>query len=283
MIEPICVFDSGLGSFDIVKRLREFAPKLNLIYLADRANFPYGTKSPSQLFDLICGAIDYLRSSYSTTKIVLASNVPSIIFLPSIQRHFEGVSFWGVVPPIKEALAISTTKRICVLGVATMIRDSSFERYLFENTSEGEIAYAANASPLVDLVESGEFLYNPNGTKATIKLIVDEFIATHPSVDTFTLSSTHLPWLKKYFSDIYPELNFVDPAGRIINDICGQLTDVPAGSNGTTIGLVTDSKQYRFFDAVCILRKLGADFPLININNIQTNSYGYNKKNGQTL
>ncbi len=46
---PVAIFDSGIGSLSIIRELRHEVPYENLLYFADRAHFPYGTKSHLEL------------------------------------------------------------------------------------------------------------------------------------------------------------------------------------------------------------------------------------------
>ncbi|WP_280570224.1 hypothetical protein [Chromohalobacter sp. 296-RDG] len=46
---PIAVFDAGIGSYAIVAEIHRQLPNQDIIYLADRASFPYGDKSPDAL------------------------------------------------------------------------------------------------------------------------------------------------------------------------------------------------------------------------------------------
>jgi glutamate racemase len=52
------------------------------------------------------------------------------------------------------------------------------------------------ASDLVELVESGAFLTDVNGTLAAVRAKLE---ALHPHTDVASLSSTHPPWLARYF------------------------------------------------------------------------------------
>ena len=49
MNKPIAVFDAGLGSYAIVEAIRKAYPQQDIIYFADRKNFPYGAKTSGQL------------------------------------------------------------------------------------------------------------------------------------------------------------------------------------------------------------------------------------------
>ena len=51
---PVAIFDSGIGSLSIIRELRREVPYENLLYFADRAHFPYGTKSHLELRENHC-------------------------------------------------------------------------------------------------------------------------------------------------------------------------------------------------------------------------------------
>ncbi|MFB5619455.1 MAG: glutamate racemase, partial [Candidatus Nitrosomaritimum aestuariumsis] len=64
------------------------------------------------------------------------------------------------------------------------------------------------------LVESGKFISNKKYCQNIIKKYLDEIISQH-NIDTITLSSTHLPFLKLLLKKQYPKINFIDPADII--------------------------------------------------------------------
>ena len=48
MNEKIVIFDSGLGSLSIIQPIQRIR-KSNIVYFADKKNFPYGKKSVIEL------------------------------------------------------------------------------------------------------------------------------------------------------------------------------------------------------------------------------------------
>ena len=75
----IVVFDSGLGSLSIIKAIQK-RTKADIIYLADKKNFPYGKKTKSQLYKIITDTIQKISERFNPDVIVLASNTPSLLF-----------------------------------------------------------------------------------------------------------------------------------------------------------------------------------------------------------
>ena len=59
LYRPIAVFDSGLGSLSVVRELRKIIPSENILYFADKMNFPYGNKTKSELKSIILKSIKF--------------------------------------------------------------------------------------------------------------------------------------------------------------------------------------------------------------------------------
>ena len=75
----IVVFDSGLGSLSIIKAIQK-KTKSDIIYLADKKNYPYGKKTKSQLYKIITDTIQKISERFNPDVIVLASNTPCLLY-----------------------------------------------------------------------------------------------------------------------------------------------------------------------------------------------------------
>ncbi len=207
-VAKIVVFDSGLGSLSIIKAIQRIS-KSEIIYFADQQNFPYGKKSQAQLNSIIKKSIKILQAQFSPDVLVMASNTPSLMLnLPTNQVI-------GVKPPLNEAHKISKSKRIGILGTKSAIKSKGLSNYIKERKfSKSYKFFKINGSELVDLVESGKFIANKQYCKKIIKKILNDVISKN-SIDTITLSSTHLPFLKSLLDKEFPNVQFIDP-GNIV-------------------------------------------------------------------
>ena len=43
--QPLLIFDSGVGGLSVLKEVRKLLPRAPIVYAADNAGYPYGTKS----------------------------------------------------------------------------------------------------------------------------------------------------------------------------------------------------------------------------------------------
>jgi len=204
----IVVFDSGLGSLSIIKAIQKIS-KSDIIYFADQQNFPYGHKSHTQLDSIIKKSIKTLQAQFSPDVLVMASNTPSLMLnLPSNKVI-------GVKPPLNEAHKISKSKRIGILGTKSAIKSKGLLKYIKEiKFSKSYKIFKINGSELVDLVESGKFITNKQYCKKIIKKVLNDIISKN-SIDTITLSSTHLSFLKSFLENEFPNVEFID-SGHIV-------------------------------------------------------------------
>jgi glutamate racemase len=109
------------------------------------------------------------------------------------------------------------------------------------------------ASDLVELVESGAFLTDVNGTLAAVRAKLE---ALHPHTDVASLSSTHLPWLARYFEQAGH--TFFDPADDVVEAVAPY---VITGS-GTFPTLVSGRQGYDVADFRRMLEHLGLDLAI---------------------
>ncbi len=119
----IVVFDSGLGSFSIIKSIQKIC-KTEIIYFADQKNFPYGNKTKKQLEQIIKKTIELLEKKFKPELIVMGSNTPTIIL------EITNKKIIGVSPPIKEAAKKSTTNNIAILATETVVKSKKLTKYI---------------------------------------------------------------------------------------------------------------------------------------------------------
>ncbi len=206
----IAVFDSGLGSLSVILAIRSVM-KADIVYFADQQNFPYGLKSHSQLRSIITRTIRMLEERFSPDGIVMASNTPSLM----LDIHNPKVI--GVRPPLAEACKASRSGGIGILATRSAVRSRGLSRYIKQNAPEQCRIHRIDGSGLVDLVESGRFLTDRSLCRKAIRESLEDTISRN-SIDTVTLSSTHLPFLQDMLDGEFPQVRFIDP-GRMVASV----------------------------------------------------------------
>ena len=200
----IVVFDSGLGSLSIIKAIQK-KTKSDIIYLADKKNYPYGKKTKSQLYKIVTDTIERISDRFNPDVIVLASNTPSLLFREKLPNNVI-----TVLPPLEK---IKEASNIAILTTEIVSKSKELENYIREFDNLDDVL-KINCSELVELVESGKFLTNEkNCVKTILKILKKEF--DENNIKIATLSSTHLPFLLPFLKKIFRGIEFLDPANEV--------------------------------------------------------------------
>jgi len=234
----IAVFDSGFGSLSIIRPIQK-TTRSEIIYFADQSSFPYGKKSKSQLFKIITQTIDLLKTKFKPDLIVVGSNTPTLLF-----KKIFSSKIIGVLPPLKEATKITKTNNIAILTTQSAMKSNELTNYVKKNVSSKYKVKKINASPLVDLVESGRFISNQKFCKKIIKKTLTHVLIDN-DIDVATLSSTHLPFLTKLLKEEFPKVTFLDPAQEIANKIVKLTSKKRSTKNSLKIFTSKNTTQFQ--------------------------------------
>ena len=210
----IAVFDSGFGSISIIREIQKIF-KGELIYFADQKNFPYGVKSKKELENIIKDTVDLLEEKFSPDFIIMASNTPTLLLNTRFRRI--SLKLAGIWPPLSDAVKISRTRNIAILGTRSVIQSESITEFIEKcNVPNDIMIHKIDCSLLVELVESGKFLTDEEYCKNIIKEVLEDIFLDN-LIDVATLSSTHLPFLEPFLRSIFKNVKFLDPAKNISN------------------------------------------------------------------
>ena len=200
----VVVFDSGLGSLSVIKAIQK-KTKSDIIYLADKKNFPYGKKTKSQLHKIIIDTIEKISERFNPDLIILASNTPSLLFREKLPSNVI-----TVFPPLEK---IQKASNVAILTTEIVAKSKELDNYI-EQFSDLEEVMKINCSELVELVESGKFLtHERDCVKTILKVLKDKF--KENKIKIATLSSTHLPFLLPFLKKYFRGVEFLDPAEEI--------------------------------------------------------------------
>lgn len=255
--KPVAVFDAGIGSYAAVAALQRALPKQDILYFADRASFPYGSKNREQLLGILNRTLRFL-CGFDPAAILVASNAPSITVLDDL-KDMVSVPVFGVRPPVREALERAKGRDVAVLGVQSLVESAEMQAFAAAEAGEQvHCVHLINASPLVELVESGAFLFDHDGVQEKVDAFVAALDAGHADIGAMTLSSTHLPWLRSFLEMSAPKRPLLDP----LDSVLGAIVPLAVQGQGHILGLVTENERYTANDFQRMLEKLGIALPL---------------------
>jgi len=126
IMQPIGVFDSGVGGLTVVKELAQQMPYEDIVYFGDTARVPYGIKSKETVIKFSIENILYLLS-HDVKLICVACNTVSSLALPVIKHHFKVPIVGVLTPAVREAVYATQKRRIGVIGTHGTIRSGAYE------------------------------------------------------------------------------------------------------------------------------------------------------------
>jgi len=209
-MQPIGIFDSGMGGLTVLRALHERLPGEDLIYFGDTARVPYGTKGARTVRSFARQDAAFL-AGFGVKLIVVACNTASAFAMDHLRESFQ-VPFLDVIEPgVATALGCTRGGRIGVIGTSGTIRSGRYQEGLARAVGEERIV--ARECPLfVPLVEEG--LTDHPITRMTVA----EYLTPlkEQEVDTLILGCTHYPLLKPALARFMgPDVTLVDSADAL--------------------------------------------------------------------
>lgn len=205
---PILFFDSGVGGLSILAPARALIPTAPVIYAADSAGFPYGTKSEAEIAARVPALLGRLVERYRPRLAVIACNTASTIALQHVRAALD-IPVVGTVPAIKPAALASKNRVFGVLGTAATVRQPYVDRLAAEHGADC-IMLRHGSAALVELAEAklrGEPL-DPAIARTALAGLTEQ--PGGDRMDVVALACTHFPLVEAELAAAAPRpLSFV--------------------------------------------------------------------------
>ena len=214
MNAPILFFDSGVGGLSVLGPTRALLPNASIVYAADSAGFPYGTKTEAELASRVPALLGRLVERYRPRLAVIACNTASTIALDHVRAALD-IPVVGTVPAIKPAAEMSKTRVIGVLGTEATVRQPYVDNLAREFASDCTIVRHGSA----DLVTLAEAKLAGDAVKQSAINAAVQPLRDTRNLDTVVLACTHFPLLTEELAIALPGVQFVDGGSGIARRI----------------------------------------------------------------
>ncbi len=205
---PLLFFDSGVGGLSVLGPTRKLLPTAPIVYAADSAGYPYGTKSEAEIASRVPALLGRLVERYQPRLVVIACNTACTIALDQVRAALD-LPVVGTVPAIKPAAERTTSGVIGVLGTEATIRQPYVDD-LAERFASHCIVLRYGSPELVALAEAklaGEPVSVDQVRSAALPLFKQN---RGGEIDTVVLACTHFPLLADELAAAFPGLAWVD-------------------------------------------------------------------------
>ena len=199
------MFDSGVGGLSVLGAIRSLLPAAPLIYAADSAGYPYGTKRPAEIEARVPALLGRLAERFDPELIVIACNTASTIALDQARAALD-IPVVGTVPAIKPAAEWSQSRVIGVLGTEATVRQPYVDNLAREFAADCTIVRHGSAE-LVALAEA-KLGGGTVGGEAVAEAVRP--LAETEGLDTLVLACTHFPLLVEELAAALPGVTLVD-------------------------------------------------------------------------
>ena len=211
----ICFMDSGVGGYAtylafcalVAKNNRKF--DLNLLYFADFFHSPYGSKSRSEICDLMCRNVEKILKTYSIDIFVLACNTATACAIKTLRARFPSVKFVGVEPAIKQAAA--TSENTLVLTTTATYYYSSYVRSYLDNDKIYFLPLTSIARDIDTHINDAEFLLH----------LTHQLLAPYlcHNIKNVVLGCTHYNFLAPHILSLLPAVRLYEPSRAVARQI----------------------------------------------------------------
>ena len=206
-MQPIGIFDSGIGGMSLFLELKRKLPQVPIIYIADTARFPYGNKSSETLFRFAEELSRFLIDQGVET-ILFGCNSTSSAALPFLSEKLSFPIIGVIEPAIRAITKAPYLKHVGIIGTEATIRMGKHKELL--SISRPDLQLSSQACPqLAQAVEEG---YQK-------KEYIDQLLKTYLTpllnlnIDALLLACTHYSFLKKHITSLIPKsIPLLDPA-----------------------------------------------------------------------
>jgi len=211
---PVGLFDSGVGGLSVLKAIRRLLPQQPLIFLADQAHVPYGSR-PLEEVRSYAETITRFLLLRGCGLIVVACNTASAAALHHLRLIFPHIPFVGMEPAVKPAAEYSHSRVVGVLATPATFQGELYASVV-ERFARGVTVLQHTCPGLVSQIEAG--LLDAPETRRILTDALEPMLSQ--GIDTVVLGCTHYPFVIPLIQDIVgPDVRVIDPAPAVARQV----------------------------------------------------------------
>jgi glutamate racemase len=209
----IGVFDSGVGGLSVANAIQKALPEHEIILREDKANLPYGTKSPEQLLELVRPILEEMVHEGCEIIVVACNTVTTTII--SQLREVIKVPLVGMEPMVKPAAEQTKTGVFAVFATPTTLKSARYA-WLKQEYAAGKQVIEPDCTTWTSMIEHNRV--DEDQIKQNVQQALDA------GADVIVLGCTHYHWIEKLIDTftegratvIQPELPVIEQLKRVL-------------------------------------------------------------------
>ncbi len=237
-MQPIGVFDSGVGGLSVLQALRRELPQERFVYVSDAGHAPYGERDVAYVLQRSLAIGDYLVRKHHARALVVACNTATAAAIATLRSAYPLLPIVGVEPALKPAAVRSHTGVVGVLATRGTLASGKFKALLQAQSSHARFVLQA-CDGLAAAIEHDDV--------TQIRALCTRYTAAMGSfgnapgaIDTVVLGCTHYAFATHVFHELLgPEVALIEagqPVAQRTHSLLAQKITYDAAAGVPNVG-----------------------------------------------
>lgn len=215
-MNPIGIFDSGIGGLTIAHAVQKLLPNESIIYFGDTAHLPYGDKSTAAIQSYSVKICDLLIKQ--NCKIILIACNSASAAAYELAKEYVGskAKVMNVIDPVVAYVGEKYPhKTIGLIGTQKTVNSNVYQKKI-DRLGKGIILKSMATKLLAPMIEEGFF--NSNISQSIIYNYLSD--PQLKSIEALILGCTHYPMIKNDIEQFYNgAIDVIDASDIVAADL----------------------------------------------------------------
>lgn len=214
-MQPIGIFDSGVGGLTVAREIKRLLPQENLIYFGDTKHLPYGDKSQETIVGYVTKITKFLLEK-NCKAIVIACNSATANALNDVLEMVNSkIPVIDVINPVAEKVSYEIHNNIGVIATKATVNSGLYKKSIRKHNKYIKVDELATPL-LVPAIEEG-FKNHP-----ITHAIIYNYLSNKKlkNIETLILGCTHYPLLMDEIKQYYGNrVRVIDSPSIVANEL----------------------------------------------------------------
>jgi glutamate racemase len=213
--KTIGVFDSGVGGQSVAQAIKRAHPELDIVYVSDSKNVPYGSKTESEIAKLVEPIM--MKLAEHVDVIVIACNTVSTLLARKLREKIS-TPIVAIEPMVKPAAEQTKSDIIAVCATPATLASERYQ-WLKQTYAEGVEVLEPDCSEWSQMIESNSI------QKEHVHEQIDA--VCQRGADIIVLGCTHYHWIEDIVKEeaagraevLQPEQPVITQLNRVLEQL----------------------------------------------------------------
>lgn len=242
-IQPIGIFDSGIGGLTVARAITKLLPNEQIIYFGDTAHMPYGEKSAEAIKHYSIKIAEFLKFK-NCKMIVIACNTASAAAYKSVVKStgMKDLIVNVIDPAVAYVVKHHYRQRVGVIATKRTISSNVYAKRIEALDHVSDVVQLATPL-LAPMIEEG--FYNNKISQTVINSYLSK--SKLSKIDALILGCTHYPLIKDEIQSFYGKSVDIVDSSEIVAQYVKEVLAKNSLLNENKGTLFSIAKKSQFF------------------------------------